>query len=259
MINNIKNSFVDICGYISYMCRRLIKFWLVFLILIIVCYLVYKFIPKDIANNFWGVIISIIAAVLFEGYRSYRKNLMEKRIIKSCIFDFFSDLKSFCFQYHILGTTFIDIAHYSDYEKNPITPYMTIIEKLEKTKEVFEKFDSLPQTDPNKINDKFFNIGIEGYKYFITVMREVFLTLDKKLDIANIHSEDYILILRFHSIYNISSSIINNSKYPDCLKSKNVLLVFPPLVFYIQDLLDFCEYSKKYISEDEFNKFISFR
>lgn len=95
MINNIKNSFVDICGYISYMCRRLIQFWLVFLILIIVCCLVYKFVPKDIANNFWGVIISIIAAVLFEGYRSYKKYKEDLMIMNFCLGDLRNSIEQF--------------------------------------------------------------------------------------------------------------------------------------------------------------------
>lgn len=96
-----KESILDIYGYLKYMGRSLIRYNLVFIIVAAMSWWVCNTLSKDDFDKFLGVIISIIAATLFEGYRSYRKQIDNKVILQECYKDFYNIV------YHFISKVFI--------------------------------------------------------------------------------------------------------------------------------------------------------
>ena len=71
--NFYRNSLNDIFGFVRYLIANVIKFNLIIIITIILLLILYKILTINLFSSVLGVVISIIAAVMFEGYRSYRK------------------------------------------------------------------------------------------------------------------------------------------------------------------------------------------
>ena len=104
-----KESILDIYRYLKYMIRQLIKYNLIVIIVTVVCCLVYLFLSDTVVNYFFGVIISVIAAILFEGYRSYRRDYNNNIVLSTSI----TKLKStyFNFLFLINSEDFMDVRH----------------------------------------------------------------------------------------------------------------------------------------------------
>lgn len=85
-----KESISDIYGYLKYMIRKFIKYNLIVIVVTVISWCVCNTLSDNVSDNFLGVIISIIAATLFEGYRSYRKRKDNKVILRECYKDFYN-------------------------------------------------------------------------------------------------------------------------------------------------------------------------
>lgn len=104
-----KESILDIYKYLKYMIRQLIKYNLIVIIVTVICCLVYLFLSDTVVNYFFGVIISVIAAILFEGYRSYRRDYNNNIVLSTSI----TKLKYtyFNFLFLINSEDFMDVRH----------------------------------------------------------------------------------------------------------------------------------------------------
>jgi len=90
-----KKSCLDVNGYIKYICNKIAKFQIFIVLAIVVCFVVRIVLKDDDQFNiFLGVIVSVVAACLFEGYRSYRKYIDSKEIMEHCCLDFFMTFKN---------------------------------------------------------------------------------------------------------------------------------------------------------------------
>ena len=79
--NFYRNSLNDIFGFVRYLIAKVIKFNLIIIITIILLLILYKILTINLFSSVLGVVISIIAAVMFEGYRSYRKFSENNKIV----------------------------------------------------------------------------------------------------------------------------------------------------------------------------------
>lgn len=85
-----KESILDIYGYLKYMIQQFVKYNLIVIVVTVISWCVCNTLSDNASDNFLGVIISIIAATLFEGYRSYRKRKDNKVILRECYKDFYN-------------------------------------------------------------------------------------------------------------------------------------------------------------------------
>lgn len=213
-MNNIKNSFVDICGYISYMSKKLVRFWLVVLILIIACYLVSNFIPKDTANNFWGVIISIIAAVLFEGYRSYRKYIESTIVINSCFNDIKRLFEKFFYTFDVeCRFSLVHLHMTAGIEEYPVAN-KSIIENLKISLSIISKLDEMMiSLNEDKEN---FDECIKTYSAFKNSAKKVLvLDFDSIVNTLSIYSADPVFVKNMYELRRNVLDVTNNDLWPD--------------------------------------------
>lgn len=243
MMNNIKNSFSDIYGYINYMCKKLVRFWLVVLILIIVCYLVSKFIPKDTANNFWGVIISIIAAVLFEGYRSYRKYIESTIVINSCFSDIKRLFEKFFNTFDVeCRFSLVHLHTTAGIEEYPVTN-KSIIENLKISLSIISKLDEM-MISLNKDKENF-DECIKTYSAFKNSAKKVLiLDFDSIVNTLSIYSADPVFVKNMYELRRNVLDVTNNDIWPDAFydgQPANVNFI------YIMKILEKMIYTLEYI------------
>lgn len=242
-MNNIKNSFVDIYGYISYMSKKLVRFWLVVLILIIACYLVSKFIPKDTANNFWGVIISIIAAVLFEGYRSYRKYNESTIVINSCFSDIKRLFEKFFNTFDVeCRFSLVHLHTTAGIEEYPVAN-KCIIENLKISLSIISKLDEMMiSLNEDKEN---FDECIKTYSAFKNSAKKVLvLDFDSIVNTLSIYSADPVFVKNMYELRRNVLDVTNNDLWPDAFydgKPANVNFI------YIMKILEKMIYTLEYI------------
>ena len=93
--NFYRNSLNDIFGFIRYLIAKIIKFNLILIITIILFSISYKILTINLFSFVLGVVISIIAAVIFEGYRSYRKFSGNNKIVLECYDEFKNAINKF--------------------------------------------------------------------------------------------------------------------------------------------------------------------
>lgn len=243
MMNNIKNSFSDIYGYINYMCKKLVRFWLLVLTLIIVCYLVSKFIPKDTANNFWGVIISIIAAVLFEGYRSYRKYIESTIVINSCFSDIKRLFEKFFNTFDVeCRFSLVHLHTTAGIEEYPVTN-KSIIENLKISLSIISKLDEM-MISLNKDKENF-DECIKTYSAFKNSAKKVLiLDFDSIVNTLSIYSADPVFVKNMYELRRNVLDVTNNDIWPDAFydgQPANVNFI------YIMKILEKMIYALEYI------------
>lgn len=243
MLNNIKNSFLDICGYISYMSKKLVRFWLVVLILIIACYLVSNFIHKDTANNFWGVIISIIAAVLFEGYRSYRKYIENTIVINSCFSNIKRLFEKFFNTFDVeCSFSLVHLHTTAGIEEYPVAN-KSIIENLKISLSIISKLDEMMiSLNEDKEN---FDECIKTYSAFKNSAKKVLvLDFDSIVNTLSIYSADPIFVKNMYELRRNVLDVTNNDLWPDAFydgQPANVNFI------YIMKILEKMIYALEYI------------
>lgn len=266
-MNNIKNSFIDICGYISYMSKKLVRFWLVVLILIIACYLVYEVIPKDIANNFFGVIISIIAAVLFEGYRSYKKYKEDTIVMNFCLGDLKKSIERF--SYSILLLPFhCDIRVVVNYAYGKIffhTPpevkddYKKNLKLLIRDVTLFDNLEILPEfkvIDGKDVYLKESNIeyemGLCFYEYLKKYFKEnIDPAVDKVFNVIILYCYDVTLLKILLEYRGVVKRFVEDNDFPEIYRRGRLGATYYDVIYILKYTLYVLEKIEEYENNGE--------
>ena len=80
-------SVKDIFGYMKYMSKNFLKYHLMIAFVVVLVWYAKQYLDGNDLEKLTGVLISIIAAILFEGYRGYRKDVENKKIVLFCLND----------------------------------------------------------------------------------------------------------------------------------------------------------------------------
>ena len=82
-----KLSIKDIFGYLRYMSKKFFKYHLVIAAIVVLIWYSKQYLGDKDFERLIGILISIVAAILFEGYRAYKNNVTNERIVVLCLND----------------------------------------------------------------------------------------------------------------------------------------------------------------------------
>lgn len=226
-----KESILDIYGYLKYMIRQLIKYNLIVIIVTVICCLVYLFLSDTVVNYFFGVIISVIAAILFEGYRSYRKFLDSKLLLNFGCKDFKNALKEFCRMYICSGELvplqcITDVKVYKLYDQSCSEIISQVIKMFEK----YEKLKIYLKGDDYLKEERYYQ-GIVAYELFVKYIdKYLYKAVDRCVDIIVKYSDDTQLIIDFYELRNRTYECINNKDIISAFKRGNFSTTYHYLI-----------------------------
>lgn len=218
--NFYRNSLNDIFGFVRYLIAKVIKFNLIIIITIILLLILYKILTINLFSSVLGVVISIIAAVMFEGYRSYRKFSENNKIVLECYDELKSAINRFTISL-LFDTNVIHLSVISKFDYTTVKINDNNIKNLRNLLVILEKFDNL-KILPN-LNNKFANeeyeVGIVVYQLYKTcLIKYLDLQIERILNVLVIYCDDCETIKDFYELHNSIKKIVENDIWPEAFR-----------------------------------------
>lgn len=215
--NFYKKSIIDIRQFLIYIIKKALKFHLILLVLAAFCVIINIYFPSA-APNFNGVLISILAAVIFEGYRSYRKYTENLIVFESCLNDIKNLFEKFFNDFEIESNNSLIHLHLTAKVKDFPIARNSLIENLNISLNIIsevEKKNIKLNKEKNADNDDFEDC-IKVYSAFKTSANKILISdLDRIINIIVTYSVDSIFIKNMYILRENLLEIVNNDIWPD--------------------------------------------
>jgi len=252
-----KKSCLDVNGYIKYICNKIAKFQIFIVLAIVVCFVVRIVLKDDDQFNiFLGVIVSVVAACLFEGYRSYRKYIDSKEIMEHCCLDFFMTFQKLSF-FYLCDFKLIHMSVIVGYEKVAIDIECNLIEQLECLKVLLKKYDDQhirPKFDKYADNENY-EVGIDVYQSYKNVLKnKIHPRLDKILNTLIVYSDDTKLVSDFYVLYNSIEDVVMDDLWPEAFRKGQPCTTYFKLIALTDKIISMLEQTKKYLNSEQRRK-----
>ena len=243
-----KHSLEDILSFIFYFISKIIKFNLILIIVVIMLLIARESFSENIFSSIIGVIISIVAAVIFEGYRSYKKFVENNKIVSEC-YNEFNVAVSFFINMFLINTNVIHLSviagvDFKDLEKEKNE------EKLKYLLMILEKFDNLKIVP--KVNAKYnfeneeYEVGITVYQLYKDYLREYLnLPIERVLRVLVIYCEDSDIVKDFYELDNNIKDIIENEIWPNAFKVGQPCTTYFKIIKLTKNFIKILEKIKK--------------
>ena len=158
----------------------------------------------NLFSSVLGVVISIIAAVMFEGYRSYRKFSENNKIVLECYDELKSAINRFTISL-LFDTNVIHLSVISKFDYTTVKINDNNIKNLRNLLVILEKFDNLkilPNLN-NKFSNEEYEVGIVVYQLYKTcLIKYLDLQIERILNVLLIYCDDCETIKDFYELHN---------------------------------------------------------
>ena len=201
--NFYKKSVIDIWRFFIYIIKKAFKFQLVLLVLVAFCVIINMYFPS-VAPNFNGVLISILAAFMFEGYRSYRK-YVENKILEEVDFKILNHAFLILAINIINNEAIMEVRLTNNDKQNPARQFGTCIEMLKTIKEDLIEYNEL-NIEPKFVNGVYDKTRNKEYDCGIRLYDEIKCHYKKDVYDIVLHISDVL------PIYSNNTSIVNDLK-----------------------------------------------
>lgn len=260
-----KLSIKDIFGYLRYMSKKFFKYHLVIAAIVVLIWYSKQYLGDKDFERLIGILISIVAAILFEGYRAYKNNVTNERIVVLCLNDLVNTISREIIFLNILKGLMIRTV--VDYKYNNILygnkklvnvnerdtkkilllliRDLTLFDKLEiypvfqiiNGKEVYEKH----------LNDQY-EIGLEFYEALkISCANKIYWAIKETYDIIAIYENDSALLEKLLSFKNLVKNFADNERKPDIYRKGTFCATYGEVLEVLVNMLLIIDLRDKYI------------
>ena len=256
-IDFYKKSFVDVSRYVNYISDRVVKYQIFIILTVVVCSIVRVFLTDDTQfSTFLGVIVSISAACLFEGYRCYRKDIDNKVIIECCCYDFYRVIDKLTF-FYLCETKLIHMSVIVGTEFKNVIESENLIQQLKALNIILKKFDDLKivPNDRRYFDNEEYEVGIDVYQSYKDVLKnKIHPRLEKILNTLIVYSDDTKLVSDFYVLYNLIEDVVMNDLWPEAFKKGQPCTSYFALIKLTGEIINMLEQMKKYLNNEQRKK-----
>lgn len=264
-----KNSIKDLYGFGKYMTAKFIKFHLLFVFSLVIVCLLKGLLEKETFNIFTGVLISILAAILFEGHRSYIKHKEDRNVILFCLEDVKDALNRVVFRIDCsINTLDIKILVNKEYGKilysspGKLVNFnerdaLKTIKVLIRDTVLFNNLKFEPKfylIDNQEIYDK--NLCLEyeaGLKYYSKLLElyadEVLPVIERSCSTLTVYCEDRAYLERLLSFRNNVRNFVEGSEILNLYRKGTFVASYGEIIFLLKETYDVLELTQKSIRE----------
>lgn len=242
--NFYKKSVIDIRQFFIYIIKKAFKFHLILLILVAFYVIINIYFPS-VAPNFNGVLISILAAVVFEGYRSYRKYVKNK-ILEEVDFKILKQAFLTLAIYIINNEAIMEVRLTNNDNQNIVRQIGTCTEMLKTIKEDLIEYNKL-NIEPKFVNGVYDKIGNKEYDCGIRFYDEIKLHYKKDVydivlhisDVLPIYSNNTSIVNDLKMLRNYIVKFISNDFLPGIYRNGTVYARYEDIIFLLDKTINF--------------------
>lgn len=252
-----KKSFVDVSRYIKYIFDKIVKYQIFIILSVVVCSIVRVFLTDDTRfSTFLGVVVSISAACLFEGYRCYRKDIDNKVIIECCCYDFYMVMDKLTI-FYFCETKLIHMSVIAGSQFKTVITAENLIQQLKALNIILKKFNGLKIVPDDKryFDNEEYEVGIDVYQSYKDVLKnKIHPRLEKILNTLIVYSGDTKLVSDFYVLYNSVEDIVMNDLWPEAFRKGQPCTTYFTLIELTDKIINMLEQMKKYLNDEQRKK-----
>lgn len=242
--NFYKKSVIDIWKFFIYIIKKAFKFHLILLVLVAFCFIINVYFPSA-APNFNGVLISILATIIFEGYRSYRK-YVENKILEEVDFKILKQAFLTLAIYIINNEDIMEVRLTNNDKQNPARQFGTCTEMLKTIKEDLTEYNKL-NIEPKFVNgvydktrNKEYDCGIRLYdeikRHYKKDVYDIVLHIS---DVMPIYSNNTSIVNDLKMLRNVIGRFISNDFLPDIYRNGMGYARYEDIIFLLDKTINF--------------------
>jgi len=262
-----KLSIKDIFGYIKYMSRKFLRYHLVIVVIAILVWYSKQYLDVKDFERLTGVLISIVAAILFEGYRGYRKEIENKKIVIFCLNDLVNTISREIFVLNALKGLMIRMV--VDYKYNNILygdkklvnvkerDVRKVLELLIRDITLFDKLNIYPEfrivhgkeVYERCLNDHY-EIGLEFYESLkVSCANKIYWVAKETYNTVTTYDNDPILVEKLLSFKNLIKNFGDDELKPDIYRKGTFCARYGEVLEVLVNMLLILNIRDKYIKD----------
>ena len=260
-----KLSVKDIFGFVKYMSKKFLRYHMVITFVVILVWCAKQYLDSNDFEKLTGVLISIIAAILFEGYRGYRKDVENKKIVAFCLNDLVNTLSREIFILNNLKGLMIRLV--VDYKYNNILygdkkivnvkerDVRKILELLIRDITLFDKLKIYPEfriVNGKEVYEKYLNdhyeIGLEFYESLkVSCANKIYWVAKETYNTVTTYENDPVLLEQLLTFKNLVKNFGDDELKPDIYRKGTFCATYGEVLKVLINMLLMIKLRDKYL------------